>query len=96
MKLSSVLLASLGLSHAWLVVPAPRAHASRVASPRMLFGGGGKEGEVGGLNMMETIKKAQQACAARPWDATPSPPPPHTASGTIHAHRHLRAGRCEG
>ncbi len=26
----------------------------------MLFGGGGKEGEGGGLNMMETIKKAQQ------------------------------------
>jgi len=32
----------------------------RTAVPRMLFGGGGKEGEGGGLNMMETIKKAQQ------------------------------------
>ena len=26
---------------------------------RMLFGGGGKDGEGGGMNMMETIKKAQ-------------------------------------
>lgn len=51
----------------------------------MLFGGGGKEGEAGGLNMMETIKKAQQACAARPWDATPPPPrrrTPHWAPFT--------------
>eukprot|EP00322_Chrysochromulina_rotalis_P025684 CAMPEP_0115865726 /NCGR_PEP_ID=MMETSP0287-20121206/19872_1 /TAXON_ID=412157 /ORGANISM="Chrysochromulina rotalis, Strain UIO044" /LENGTH=155 /DNA_ID=CAMNT_0003320251 /DNA_START=21 /DNA_END=488 /DNA_ORIENTATION=+ len=32
----------------------------RAAAPNMLFGGGGKEGEGGGLNMMETIKKAQQ------------------------------------
>ena len=35
-------------------------HALRATAPRMLFGGGGKGGEGGGLNMMETIKKAQQ------------------------------------
>ena len=34
--------------------------AARAVAPSMLFGGGGKEGEGGGLNMMETIKKAQQ------------------------------------
>ena len=34
--------------------------AARAAAPTMLFGGGGKEGEGGGMNMMETIKKAQQ------------------------------------
>ena len=34
--------------------------AARAAAPTMLFGGGGKEGEGGGMNMMETIKKAQE------------------------------------
>ena len=39
---------------------AVRTAPGRATSPSMLFGGGGKDGEGGGLNMMETIKKAQQ------------------------------------
>lgn len=53
-SLSSLLLLSILLACQGLTVP------MRTAVPRMLFGGGGKEGEGGGLNMMETIKKAQQ------------------------------------
>merc|ERR1719183_1518725 len=62
MKTTVALLASLGFSHAFVALPLPGAHACRASSqPRMLFGGGGKEAEGGGqMNMMETIKKAQQ------------------------------------
>eukprot|EP00320_Phaeocystis_rex_P020299 CAMPEP_0119090602 /NCGR_PEP_ID=MMETSP1178-20130426/153305_1 /TAXON_ID=33656 /ORGANISM="unid sp, Strain CCMP2000" /LENGTH=151 /DNA_ID=CAMNT_0007074043 /DNA_START=52 /DNA_END=507 /DNA_ORIENTATION=+ len=55
-----MLVAIFAFSHAFVVLPLQRSHASRAVGPRMLFGGGGKEGEGGGLNMMETIKKAQQ------------------------------------
>ena len=41
-------------------MPRVPAAAARAVSPTMLFGGGGKEGEGGGMNMMETIKKAQE------------------------------------
>ena len=59
------LVAVFAISHAFVAVPLQRSHASRSVAPRMLFGGGGKEGEGGGqMNMMETIKKAQQACGA--------------------------------
>ena len=63
--------AIFAFSHAFVALPLPRAHASRAVGPSMLFGGGGKEGEGGGgnMNMMETIKKAQQARA-------PAPDPP--------------------
>ena len=55
------LVAVFATSHAFVAVPLQRSHASRSVAPRMLFGGGGKEGEGGGqMNMMETIKKAQQ------------------------------------
>merc|ERR1712087_748388 len=37
----------------------PRSHLAHSTCVRMLFGGG-KEGGGGGLNMMETIKKAQE------------------------------------
>ena len=71
MKTTVALLASLGLSHAFVALPLPGAHACRASSqPRMLFGGGGKEAEGGGqMNMMETIKKAQQARSRRPGAA---------------------------
>ena len=56
------LVAVFATSHAFVAVPLQRSHASRSVAPSMLFGGGGKEGEGGGqMNMMETIKKAQQA-----------------------------------
>ena len=58
------LVAVFAISQAFVAVPLQRSHASRSVAPRMLFGGGGKEGEGGGqMNMMETIKKAQQARA---------------------------------
>ena len=59
---SLLVLASLALSEAFVAQPVARPAAARAAAaPRMLFGGGGKDGEEGGgLNMMETIKKAQQ------------------------------------
>ena len=59
---SLLVLASLALSDAFVAQPVARPAAARAAAaPRMLFGGGGKDGEEGGgLNMMETIKKAQQ------------------------------------
>ena len=38
----------------------PAAAARVAARPSMLFGGGGKEGEGGGMNIMETMKKAQE------------------------------------
>lgn len=61
---SVFVLLALPLSEALVALPFARscdASARRVAaSPQLLFGGGGKEGEGGGLNMMETIKKAQQ------------------------------------
>ena len=64
MTASSVLWACLAscvvLCDAFVVLPAPRSRTTSRLAPRMLFGGGGKEGEGGGLNMMETIKKAQQ------------------------------------
>lgn len=60
------LVAVFATSHAFVAVPLQRSHASRSVAPRMLFGGGGKEGEGGGqMNMMETIKKAQQARVPR-------------------------------
>jgi len=60
------LVAVFAISQAFVAVPLQRSHASRSVAPRMLFGGGGKEGEGGGqMNMMETIKKAQQARAPR-------------------------------
>ena len=55
---SSVLLLAAPCA-ALVLSRAPPPSAVRSHSPRMLFGGGGKEGEGGGLNMMETIKKAQ-------------------------------------
>lgn len=61
---SVFVLLALPLSEALVATPFARSYdasARRVAaSPQLLFGGGGKEGEGGGLNMMETIKKAQQ------------------------------------
>ena len=65
-SLIALLVAGLATCQALLVTPAP--FAARAAArgarpcPRMLFGGGKSEGEggMGGLNMMETIKKAQQ------------------------------------
>ena len=65
-SLIALLVAGLATCQALLVAPAAFApHAARGAAlrPRMLFGGGkseGGDGGMGGLNMMETIKKAQQ------------------------------------
>ena len=59
------LVAVFATSHAFVAVPLQRSHASRSVAPRMLFGGGGKEEGGGNMNMMETIKKAQQARSAR-------------------------------
>jgi hypothetical protein len=60
-KAARLLFANL-LACAALTLPMHQAtpHTLRATAPRMLFGGGGKGGEGGGLNMMETIKKAQQ------------------------------------
>jgi len=59
-----LLLASLASCEALLLGGVtPRGVRLSAAGPRMLFGGGAKgdgEGGGGGLNMMETIKKAQQ------------------------------------
>ena len=59
------LVAVFATSHAFVAVPLQRSHASRSVAPRMLVGGGGKEEGGGNMNMMGTIKKAQQARSAR-------------------------------
>ena len=58
----SVLLALVPGEALLLGSPGALPTSRSLTSPRMLFGGGGKEGEGagGGMNMMETIKKAQQ------------------------------------
>jgi len=63
MSILSVLTLLVVPAHALVVGIGASTHAAHraVRAPSMLFGGGGKdEGAGGGLNMMETIKKAQQ------------------------------------
>ena len=61
LTVSALLLAAAPCASLVLLPGAPLSTgAGRTSSVSMLFGGGGKDGEGGGLNMMETIKKAQE------------------------------------
>mmetsp|Transcript_18328 Transcript_18328/g.31201 ORF Transcript_18328/g.31201 Transcript_18328/m.31201 type:complete len:157 (+) Transcript_18328:49-519(+) len=62
-RLYLLVLALAQTSHALQIGLLGSARACTRAAPRMLFGGGGNNdggGGMGGMNMMETIKKAQQ------------------------------------